>query len=392
MDTHVESVPGAALPVKKRSRHHVLKIVLFSLLAVIILAAGGVIGGEGFYFSNAVLEVVHYLPSYTLTVTDVGTNTVTLERTSDSQTPGEFQIDWQGGQAIVGTIISSTETTVTRKLLQTIGQLSPGTKTNWTRVVYSGNLKDSLGLSIQDVQVPDPLGSMPDWFVPGKSTTWVLMVHGYGVTRAENLRVFQPLAHLGLPLLAISFRNDIGAPASPDGWEHWGDTEWQDVQAAAGYAIAHGAQHLVLYGWSKGGAAAEAFLHRSSYARYVQALVLDAPLLDLRSTLALQAQERSVPGIITSAAETIVSIRSGINFDALDQLDQAQPRILILLFHGTADTTNPVAVSDAFARAHPDIVTYVRVPNAQHTESWNTNPQAYDSELTAFLTRVLHLS
>jgi pimeloyl-ACP methyl ester carboxylesterase len=392
MSTSGKSTPSTALPVpaKKRAKHRRIRIVLISLVAVILLAGVAVVGGEGVYFSNAILEVIHYLPTYSTAVTDVSTNTVTLQRTSETQAPGEFQIDWTGGQAIVGPIISSTASTVTRQILLTTGLLSRGTMTYWTRRVYSGNLKDSLGLSINDVQVPDPLGAMPAWFVPGKSTTWVIMVHGYGVTREENLRVFQPLAHLGLPLLAISYRNDIGAPASPDAWEHWGDTEWQDVQAAASYALAHGAQHLVLYGWSKGGALVEAFVHRSSSAQYVQGLVLDAPLLDLRATLASEAQQRSVPGIITNVAEAITSLRSGLNFDALDQLNLPQPHIPILLFHGANDMRNPVEVSDAFARAHPDFVTYVRVPNTGHTESWNTNPQAYDGALTTFLMRVLH--
>ena len=73
------------------------------------------------------------------------------------------------------------------------------------------------------------------------------------------------------------------------------------------------------------------------------------------------------------------------------KLNQAQPNIPILLFHGDNDTSTPVAVSDAFAKAHPGLVTYVRLPGVGHTEVWNANPQAYDNEVTTFLKQKLSL-
>jgi fermentation-respiration switch protein FrsA (DUF1100 family) len=391
MSTLSKKISNESSSSPKRSRKRLISIAVIALLVLVLLGSGTIVG-ISIYFSNAILQVPDFTtPTYGTPVLAVSETTVTLKRVGDVMHPGVFQIEWPAGQALVGPVLSFDHNSVTRQLLQKTGPLSAGTPVFWTRYVYTGQMKNSLGLAISDVRVPDPLGAMPAWYVPGRLSTWAILVHGRGATRDEALRVFVPLAKPGLPLLSISYRNDPGAPHSPDSAGHLGDSEWQDLEAAVKYALAQGAQHLVLYGWSQGGAVVEVFMHHSSLAHVVQALVFDAPILDWPATLDYQTQRMSVPGFLANTAELVTSIRSGINFENLDQTDQPQPNIPILLFHGIDDTSTPVSVSDAFTRAHPDLVTYVRVPGTEHVESWNTNPQVYDNDLTTFLKQKLSL-
>lgn len=362
-------------------------VILIMVILLLVIATGIV----GFYYSNVLLVPSHQL-LFTSEVTDVSARSVTLSRNHDTEQPGTFGIAWAGGQsAIVGNITAKNQDTVTRLLLQKTAPLTKHTMVRFSRDTFLGTLRDTLGLTINTVQIADPLGQLPAWYVPGKLDTWAILLHGQNDSLESGLRFFPPLAKLGLPILETSYRNDVGAPASPDNLSHLGDSEWQDVEADARYAMAHGAQHLVIYGWSMGGAMAEEFMHRSAYASSVQALVLDAPVLDWRSTLNFQAQNRHLPDVFANLVEFVSSQRTGINFDALDQLDQAQSQTPILLFHGTNDTSTPISVSDTFAKAHPDIVTYDRVAGADHIDSWNTNPQKFDDQVSTFLTRVLHL-
>lgn len=347
-------------------------------------------GVASFIFSNVLLVPNPMVTSFTLEATNVSARSMTLPRTQDTEQHGTFGITWVGGQsAIVGDITSENQNTVTRMIIQTTAPLTNHTMVSFGRDVFLGKLTDTLGLTINNIQLAGPLGQLPAWYVPGKLDTWAILIHGQNETLTSGLRFFPPLAKLGIPIIETTYRNDVGAPRSPDGLDHLGDSEWQDIQASAKYAMDHGAQHLVIYGWSMGGAIAEEFMHQSSYASSVQAIILDAPVLDWRTTLNLQAEERHLPDAFTKVVEFVSTLRTGINFDRLDQLDQAQSKTPILLFHGTSDTSTPVSASDAFAKAHPDIVTYDRVAGAEHVDAWNNNPQKYDDRLSTFLTRVL---
>ena len=55
--------------------------------------------------------------------------------------------------------------------------------------------------------------------------------------------------------------------ASADGYHRYGQTEWEDLAAAIQYALDHGAEDVVLVGYSMGGAIVVSLLYRSPLAQ-----------------------------------------------------------------------------------------------------------------------------
>ena len=363
-------------------------IYLILVLAVCILVMLLSIIGVCWYFSGRLLYRRPASKPFRIAVMDISATTITLQRTKNTERPGIFGIEGATGQAILGPILSSDSASVTRQLMQSRGNLSAHTKVAWNTTVYGGELRSSLGLAIHEVSVPGTLGEMPAWFVEGKLDAWAILVHGSSATQEQGLRVFQTLADLDFPILALTYRNDEGAPTNPDRLSHLGDTEWQDLEAGVKYALAHGAQRLLLYGWSMGGTIVQVFLARSSSTSSISAVVLDSPILDWPKSLSLLGQKYSLPSFMTRITERMISMRIGISFDGFDQLTQTQSKIPLLLFHGMSDTTAPILVSDTFASTRPTI-TYYRVPEAEHTQCWNANPEKYEAHLRAFLRNVL---
>ena len=82
-----------------------------------------------------------------------------------------------------------------------------------------------------------------------------------------------------------------------------GQTEWRDLGAAARYAFAHGARHLILVGYSMGGAIVSQFMERSPLAPRVAGLVLDAPALDWKEILSFNATRMGFPAFAALPVE-----------------------------------------------------------------------------------------
>jgi pimeloyl-ACP methyl ester carboxylesterase len=168
-----------------------------------------------------------------------------------------------------------------------------------------------------------------------------------------------------------------------------GLTEWRDLQAAARYALAHGAKRLVLVGYSMGGSIVAQFMEHSPLTSRVAGLVLDAPALDWKAILSFGASEIGLPPFAADPVEWTIGQRITVNWNSLDALlHPADFHVPTLLFHGESDKLVPISTSDAFAREMKGWVTYYRVPDAGHTEAWNVDPALYDRRVDAFLARL----
>jgi pimeloyl-ACP methyl ester carboxylesterase len=126
--------------------------------------------------------------------------------------------------------------------------------------------------------------------------------------------------------------------------------------------------------------------------------VLDAPMLDLAATIRNGAEQIALPVVggvpdsLTWTARGLASLRYGVAWDALDYLsDTSWLTVPTLVFHGTADTTVPIATSRALA-AERDEVTLVETDGVEHVRSWNADPATYDARIATLLTPLLRTS
>jgi uncharacterized protein len=358
---------------------------VWSIAVALFLFAAALVLGVGWYFSDRLLDPIHPRIARNLPVYAVAGGRITLPSTSKTRTRQVWGIAWQHGYGQMFGPVSLTGSRVSRGFRILDGTLAPGTEVGLDVDAYPSDPRAAFRLRYRTILVRSPRGRFPAWDVPGRKRTWVIFVHGRGATRRTALRMLPTVTRLGFPSLDITYRNDQGLPQSADDLYNLGATEWQDLQAAAGWALDHGARRLVLVGWSMGGEIVSEFVHSSPLASRVAGLILDAPVLDWDATISLGGDRAGLPGFVTWVAGEIASHRIGVDFSAFDQVRRAHEfRVPILLFHGTADTTVPIGSSEAFARALPRLVTFVKT-GAGHVESWNVGPQRYAAAVRRFL-------
>lgn len=355
----------------------------------------GVLGVAN-YYATTLLDPVRrpLFPERVLPAPTPG-STVALAASRLVRQPGVWGLRWPEGLAVLGEIVGQDRRSVRRRVLA--GPVPPAGPASVDAGPFDPD-PGARGLPFVDVRIDTPLGPAPAWFVPPDPRVWragepwVIAVHGRGGRRREALRILPELHRLGLPALVISYRNDEGAPPSPDGVFHLGDTEWEDLAAAVRYAVGHGARRIVLFCWSMGAAVAGAFLDRAEEAALVEAVVWDAPLVDWRACLRRQARNRRLPSGLVPVATALVTRKIGIDFDQFDlRRNPPRHRPPTLIVHSSEDTAVPVTMSRSLAAAAPELgwpIDLLEVPGVEHTASWNADPRQYERAVAEFLTGV----
>jgi pimeloyl-ACP methyl ester carboxylesterase len=333
---------------------------------------------------------------------DLEAGTITLRATADTLLPGRYSLwfDRNGGHARIGEVISVSQGSVTRSVLEVdYGDLelaSTGRISGW----YYLHPRE-FPFPYRDISVRTPLGDAPAWLIPSAdpaSTRWVIQVHGRAVRRAETLRATRVFHESGFTSLLVSYRNDGDAPRSSDGRFRLGETEWEDVDAALAYAVSAGATSVVLMGWSMGGATVLQVATRSSMRHLIEGIVLDSPVIDWHETLRYRSTQLHIPVPVQNAALATLThdwggvatgLETSVDLDRLDFVARSgELETRTLLLHSDDDGYVSSTSSRRLAEMRPDIVTFVPFSIARHTKLWNYDPERWTESIRTWLERL----
>lgn len=329
---------------------------------------------------------------------------VILPATAETTVEGRYSLyfDNGSGHARIGRIRSYVprDGTVSRDVEEVYsGDIALARRGWWSGNVYPR--PSALGLMDEQVEIPVESGTAPAWLIRAGTAApvWAIMVHGRGASRLEGLRAAHAARELGLTSLLISYRNDGEAPAASDGRYGLGMTEWLDVEAAIDYALANGADEIVLFGWSMGGAISLQTVDLSRHRHLIKALVLDGPVINWIDVLAHQARLNRIPEAVGRFSQVLLTHPTGriltglaapVNLKSMNWVARAgQLQTPTLILHSEDDDFVPYGPSEELAAANPQLVTFEKFSRAGHTLEWNVDPQRWERVVGDWLGRIL---
>jgi len=304
---------------------------------------------------------------------------------------GVYSLLWEGGYGRLGEVLSADDAKVTRELDEVIGSAPlGGAPARIDNFVYRRDPLADFGIPFEELSLAGESGPLKAWYVPGAGRTAVLLLHGRRRGELiETLRMIEPLHELGFDVLALAYRNHDASAASDDGLYHYGASEWRDAHVAASELTARGADRVVIYGLSMGGAVALEALERwTAELPEPVGVILDSPLVDPYATVELGAVKAGLPmpRQLTNLALLVAGWRTGVDFPDLRQAERAATiPVPLMVIAGVEDTTVPIAAVDEFTAAVRTPLTYIRLEGVEHVEAWNHDPLAYREQLRAFM-------
>jgi fermentation-respiration switch protein FrsA (DUF1100 family) len=265
----------------------------------------------------------------------------------------------------------------------------------------SSNPMQAKGLSYVDVSFPSTSGrtTVHGWYIPANtadalpSKRTIVFSHGYGANREETWVPMYDLAallhrlHYNVLMFDYGYASSVDRTPATGGYE-----ESHQLLAAVRYAKTHGAEQLIVWGFSMGaGTALQAALQTDE----IDAMLLDS--LFLPSSEAMYNNVRqyldlprfpSLPLI-----EWMLPFWTGTNFRHIPakQVMQKSYSIPLYVMHGTDDGTAPVATAEEIAsRQNNPLSREWIVKGGKHELLFQTRPKEYIQRAALFLNQVDH--
>lgn len=224
-----------------------------------------------------------------------------------------------------------------------------------------------MGLPFEELRFPTAGGaSLYGWWMPGEpGAPAVLLVHGWGRNAGRTLGLARRLHAAGYSLLAFDLRchgrSEGRAPATMVKFS-------EDIRAAVDEAIRRGAQpgRIGVLGLSVGGAAA---IHAAARDPRVGAVVTVGAFAHPGDAMAHEMRSRGLPGVLIRPTLRWVEHRVGFRLDeAAPERQLSSVRCPVLVVHGTADNTVPLAHGRRLARAGGERVRFLELNGRGHSD------------------------
>ncbi|KQO64268.1 alpha/beta hydrolase family protein [Curtobacterium sp. Leaf261] len=360
---------------------------LVRVLTGAAIAVAGAYVGIGVVIAR---RVVLPRPKRRVTVTSADPDAITLPADAATTAPGIHRAYFgPNGEAnvLLGQAAPVPDTDTVRRPI--LGGRTPMAGDGLILTGYVPDRPTDLGSPFEDITYSSRTGHAA-WYFPGDHTDlWTIHVHGMHSERRAVLRGLPPVLDEGLPALVLTYSGDHES-SGPERVT-LGQDEAHDVDDAISYALAHGAQRVVLFGWSMGATAAVFAASHGTHTSAIAGIVTVCPVFDWQQTITAGVRAAHLPAILSSAGVLVLTAPLLHWLGGLPRaLDRQRLRpelpadLPMLVIYSRGDEQAPPATTEALA-AQSDAVTLVRFQNVPHGFELNSDPDGYLARVRQFL-------